>query len=500
MKRTTALLGVLALLLFLVLPAAGNHDQFHAACLQKLTRIDAAYHGSGTWKQRANNMHTRLHEASVCYQEPAVPPPPAPPPPPVPPPPPPPPPVPQGENLPAIYALGALDVGLEYWVATDGNDTTGDGSEGNPWATPQKAADFLRLTATWPTDQDVVVWFEDGDYQATGGQTLSLNFTSGARSPNANRHLIFKAVNGYPNVRFENPEGTDQPKYSVNILNNTGNNFISFDGIWLWGGDTEKGDSSNGSSVGLYNQGSNSAADRGQNIEFVRGGISHFRAVGGSAQGSQTEGDEINNSVFAFNRIHDIGTTSDTITNQEHGGYLQGSNALILNNLFYNIVNGYDFQFFSGNAGNGSIVAHNTFTGTYASGLIVNATKAYTIKNNISHGHTGRGSSSYAYEFFPTTSGGAGVVDFLVHFGNQNGEKNATPASWTFGSRQNADPDFVDAASDDYHIESTSPARGYSDTTYSPAVDLDGNARPAGDEDAGAYQFTAGSPRTWVWR
>ena len=37
-----------------------------------------------------------------------------------------------------------------------------------------------------------------------------------------------------------------------------------------------------------------------------------------------------------------------------------------------------------------------------------------------------------------------------------------------------------------------SPAISYSDTAYSPATDLDGTPRPAGTEDAGAYERAGG--------
>lgn len=47
----------------------------------------------------------------------------------------------------------------EYYVATTGDDSTGDGSEGNPWATPGFAA--AQIAA------DDIVWVKDGTYTIT---------------------------------------------------------------------------------------------------------------------------------------------------------------------------------------------------------------------------------------------------------------------------------------------------------------------------------------------
>ena len=56
-----------------------------------------------------------------------------------------------------------------FWVATDGSDTTGDGSEGDPWATIEHAVD------TAPDDSEIVV--EAGTY--SGRIRLDRSFATG---------------------------------------------------------------------------------------------------------------------------------------------------------------------------------------------------------------------------------------------------------------------------------------------------------------------------------
>jgi len=497
MKRSLA--AILALGVLLVPGASANHDPIHSACLNKIGKIESAWHTSGTKQQRLDRVHAEIHRVTLCESQPAPPPPP----PPIPPPPPPPPPMPQGDNLPNPL-FHALNVGLTYYIdAVNGNDTTGDGSTGNPWKTVQKANNFLRDTATWPTNQDVVIKMRSGTYKATSGSfTLTIDFTAGARSPNVNRWLIWEPDAGHEGaVIIEQPNGTEAPKGSVTLTNGTGCNFISFRGIELYGGDERRGSIGNGNSIGLYLQG-----DNNDNVEFLYGEIHGYQVSGNgvsqsSAQAIQVEGAAANGFVLGYSKIYDIGTTTLTSDFQEHGGYIQGTNPFIINNLWWNIVNGYDLQFFSGSAGDGALIVHNTFVDAEASGMVLSGNLAYTIRNNIFAHHTGRGSSSYGIEFVPNGSGaGTGTVDYALYFNNQGGNRELSPSGWTFTHETQADPLFVNSGADNYRLQSGSPAIGFTDTTYSPPFDLDGNARPPGAEDAGAYEFVTGGGLTWHGR
>jgi hypothetical protein len=93
-------------------------------------------------------------------------------------------------------------------------------------------------------------------------------------------------------------------------------------------------------------------------------------------------------------------------------------------------------------------------------------------------------------QFFPIEAGGSSNnVDHIVYH-NISGDNHAANAQWSFTNEIEQNPLFVAPGSDNYRLQSGSPAIGYTDTAYSPAYDLEGNVRPAGSEDAGAFEFT----------
>ena len=63
----------------------------------------------------------------------------------------------------------------EYYVKTSGNDSTGDGSSGNPWASPGKAGGSL-------TNNDIL-YIEEGTYTIT---TSTPNVSNGRLTLPAN--------------------------------------------------------------------------------------------------------------------------------------------------------------------------------------------------------------------------------------------------------------------------------------------------------------------------
>jgi hypothetical protein len=99
--------------------------------------------------------------------------------------------------------------------------------------------------------------------------------------------------------------------------------------------------------------------------------------------------------------------------------------------------------------------------------------------------------SAAAVHFDPVGSPGSGNNgDHLVFYSNSGGNHDSSNG-WTWTNNRTADPLFVNRAGDNYRLQSGSPAIGYSDTAYSPATDLDGNPRPPGAEDPGAFQFVS---------
>jgi len=68
-----------------------------------------------------------------------------------------------------VASSGVISATTNFYVATTGSDTTGDGSSGNPWATVGKAIVYLQdydITAT------VNIYLADGTYSSSGSTNL----------------------------------------------------------------------------------------------------------------------------------------------------------------------------------------------------------------------------------------------------------------------------------------------------------------------------------------
>ena len=70
--------------------------------------------------------------------------------------------------------------------------------------------------------------------------------------------------------------------------------------------------------------------------------------------------------------------------------------------------------------------------------------------------------------------------------------RSRKPAGWRISNEQTADPRYANAAAGDLHLLTGSPALGYTDAVFSPAGDFDRVPRPAGADDAGAFERAGG--------
>ncbi len=461
------------------------------------------------------NAFNLLDQAEACAQPPPPPPapapppappppaaPPPPPPPPVGPPPPPPPPVSQGSNLPPIHAPS---VAQNWYVnGVTGSDTSGDGSAGNPWKTAQKASDYLAITAAWPASGDVAVNLRPAGYtfkDTTGSAyTLWQHFTNSARGPNANRWVVWRGDQG--RVTIENPDTSTQDSIGVFMDNSAFNNYTMFDNIIFSGGGVPKGVAGhNGGTIGLYTLGNNNHHILVQNFEFW--GFKQTGAANGGFESSEGvfQSGTAGPLQFVNGTIHDMGTVGSS-AGGVHGLYLHGeSGILILNVLAYNMFHGFAWQFYNSNGGSpggGSVVSHVTLVDCGIANPLHNG-GTYLIMETAAHAKVANSVLAFngeapALHFIPGTPGTGSNADHLVFYGNTgHPPDHDTSTGWTFTNiRTGLNPLFVNRPADNYRVGAGSPAIGYTDTTYSPAYDLDGIPRPAGAEDAGAYEFTSG--------
>jgi hypothetical protein len=385
-----------------------------------------------------------------------------------------------------------------YVDAAAGSDTTGDGSSTRPWKTVQRAADYLRSTAAWPSSGDVAVNLRPtGTYKSTTdpNTTLWLNYDSSARAPNANRWLIWRRDPAYGGrAVIANPDGSDADKYGAVVSNTLYDNYMIFDGIRFTGESVPKGlAGSNGASTGVYLEGNNNHHFEFRNFEFDgfrQTNAASFESVEGIFQSGTT-----GPLYFVNGVIHDIATPGSGGPGG-HGVYLHGENGiLLLNVLAYNMNHGFAFQFFNthgGVPGNGAIISHCTIVdnGFGANGgtiILPEADSNVKIVNSI----IAYNGSAAAVHFDPVGSPGSGNNDDHLVFYSNSGGNHDSSRGWTWTNEQTANPLFLDRANKNYRLVQGSPAISYSDTAYSPATDLDGNPRPPGAEDAGAFQFGA---------
>jgi hypothetical protein len=388
------------------------------------------------------------------------------------------------------------NIGQQWYVdALNGSDTTGNGSAGSPWQSLQKAADYLRTRATWPVGRDVAVNIRPtAAYKApsTKQATLWTEFTSAARAPAANRYLIWRVDPRYSGrARIINPDGASGNKIGIIIGSSALNSYQIFADLDLDGERVGKG-SGAGGSMGFYFSGT--GANSNTRCEVLDTVIHGFRIgtdiVNHTAQGLFTEGGA---SFLLIDRLeaYDIGAV-EVQGFGEHGIYIQAADVQITNSIFRDNPDGYGAQFYDGGAASSPrlTITNSTFHDNYASGILIHGDEDdVRFENLIITDHYRRGNSSWGIELYPAPSGGASgsVIDHVLYYHNYTNHL-PTPPGWTISNEQTADPRYANAAAGDLHLLAGSPALGFADGVFSPAVDFDGVPRRAGAEDAGAFE------------
>jgi hypothetical protein len=402
-----------------------------------------------------------------------------------------------GDALPALHTP---NVGLTYYVnATTGNDTTGTGASGAPWASLQKAYTYLRDTATWPTNQDILIEVAAGTYQRDAQQyTLDTWYNGTGRQPTATQWVIWNFASG---AVVKLPSGTSPTTHKGAMRLDTVSSGVSsyqmFIGMEIDGEQTRT--NSTGDAVGVYYSGSTSNVHL---VDCVIHGIYAMDTDDGSptskAQGVNG-GTNATDHILWGCHIYDIGTATGTINIQEHGVYLAGDRCWTVGCVIGDTPNGYNVQYFdSSNSITGSGVASSTLYSAGQSNIVVPGHGVdLVIVNNILV--EGRGdanvpdSTGGGIEYVPNTATGSGnVIANNIFYDQADWDIEATLAGWTYSNNTTADPLFTDYASRDFTLQSGSPAIGHADESYSTVTDFAGVTRD-GTPDAGAYELPLGA-------
>lgn len=203
----------------------------------------------------------------------------------------------------------------------------------------------------------------------------------------------------------------------------------------------------------------------------VRGGRGHAGIYGSGASNARIHHDW----------IVDNGNRADA--NRDHGIYWSsGTGARIENNLIEaNVARGVQLY----PSATSTVVNGNTIVNNGGSGVQFGGTATGNlIANNViaGNGHTRNQPGVYNYD-----SSGSNTVRYNVIYGNRGG--SVVGARLTSTGNIFANPLFKSAllgsfsTGNDFHIESTSPARGLADAG-APVTDFDDQARD-GDPDSG---------------
>jgi len=357
--------------------------------------------------------------------------------------------------------------GGSFYVDANFGDDAAAGDSAHPFKTVQHAADLVN-----PGD---VVVVRNGVY-TSGGSVLDIE-----RGGTAGNYVVFRAAVQWGAVLDGGQTSHTQPNGAENGVY-LGASFVRVEGfeirnVWHDG-------ISPSSSASDFQIVGNHIHDIGRYCETSGIGLSAMTFVN-------------DNVVVEQNLIHDIGRDStgengcnpgnDNWQNHDHGVYLSsGTNAIIRNNVFYNITKGWAVQVYPGPISQAYIV-NNTFAfpNPHRDGhIIVDATLTTgVIANNVfyqpqtagvwfSGGTTSNVTVNHNLTMGGTASTGAGAGVAVAN------------------NLDNTDPTFVNVGARNFQLLAGSPAIDAGVTLAYVTNDFLGVSRPQGAAyDIGAFEF-----------
>jgi hypothetical protein len=280
---------------------------------------------------------------------------------------------------------------------------------------------------------------------------------------------------------------------------NENGNYERIYGIDMTGNYQNTGSVANGGSLGVAMQGASTEVGYSQFHDFKPNFVAAVDTVGGYyGNGGMLIHDNI------FRDLH-VNVTSNE---GGYGVYLAAPNARAYNNLFYRIDT-LGLQMWHGT--NGDMAQNNTFIGignvsngaamligegdggammnsllTAENNIIINSARGIVVDEGGGTGSISR-SSVFRNNLFYNNNQDWEFVSSIY------GTDTTSPstAGYTVTGTVNLNPQFVSATTDNYHLQSTSPAI---DKAYANGIasDFDGTSRPQGaGYDIGAYEYVS---------
>jgi hypothetical protein len=360
------------------------------------------------------------------------------------------------EQYPQMY-ITPVAGGAEYYVSPSGNDAN-DGSQAQPFATIQKAADVVTpgsIVHVLPGTYTVpVVVKTDGTADAR------ITFVSDVKWG-----AIIKTT------------GSNDPW-------NTRADYIDIIGFDI---------SSTGSRDGIVNFGSYTRTIA-NHIHDIPGGPCDSTGGSGVTDAGYTSHD---NDIIA-NVVNNIGNTYPQLCQYVHGIYHSNAGGHIFNNISYDNA-GCGINLW--HAATGTVVANNLVFGNEEHGISIGTNTGNTngvigdnfiVSNNISIDNAllgireriGVGSHNQYLNNMVYGNGSAAFGDENYNWPSSAGSKDVNTIT------QNVQ--FVHYnvnGTGDYHLQAASPAISKGTDVGAPSTDIDGKPRPQGKIDIGPYQY-----------
>jgi Bacterial Ig domain/Right handed beta helix region/RTX calcium-binding nonapeptide repeat (4 copies) len=391
-----------------------------------------------------------------------------------------------------------------FFVATDGDDNAA-GTTDAPWRTLQHAADTVSAGDTVFVRQGNYVGFyleTDGTahnpitFQAEPGVEID------TRNPTTPDGINLEGADW---IVIDGFEVRGMPRAGIRSVINQHvtirNNLTDSNGRWgiFTGFSDDLLIENNITSHSILEHGiyvSNSG-DR----PIIRGNISFGNHANGiHMNGDLSQGGDgiISGALVENNTIYDNGTGGGSGINADG---VQDSR--FQNNLLYNNhSSGISLYRIDGAAGSrNSVVANNTIVmasdARWAINISGGSSGNIVVNNVLFNNHSWHGSITISPDSMPGFTSDYNVV--MQRFTTDDGDSVLDLADWQAATGQDmhsivAVPSelFVNAASDDYHLVSGSPAIDTGTLVQAPDEDIEGGARPAGGAfDIGAYEYAA---------